>query len=121
MIKIIQGNITTLAVDAIVNAANQVMLGNAPKKLVSEGNFERSENPSNARALKRSRGGVDICPCRKRRVARRSVATEPRGGRKRPQRKWCHSRKVGCDLQTHRLWKSPFGVPRSGTSGCVRG
>ena len=27
MIKIIQGNITTLAVDAIVNAANQVMLG----------------------------------------------------------------------------------------------
>ena len=30
MIKIIQGDITTLAVDAIVNAANQVMLGNAP-------------------------------------------------------------------------------------------
>ena len=27
MIKIIQGDITTLAVDAIVNAANQVMLG----------------------------------------------------------------------------------------------
>ena len=26
MIKIIQGDITTLAVDAIVNAANQVML-----------------------------------------------------------------------------------------------
>jgi O-acetyl-ADP-ribose deacetylase (regulator of RNase III) len=26
-IKIIQGDITTLAVDAIVNAANQVMLG----------------------------------------------------------------------------------------------
>ena len=59
MIKIIQGDITTLAVDAIVNAANQVMLGNAPEKLVSEGNFEHSENPSNARALKRSRGGVD--------------------------------------------------------------
>ena len=58
-IKIVKGDITTLAVDAIVNAANQVMLGNAPKKLVSEGNFERSENPSNARALKRSRGGVD--------------------------------------------------------------
>ena len=29
MIKVIQGDITTLAVDAIVNAANQVMLGNA--------------------------------------------------------------------------------------------
>ena len=43
MIKIVKGDITTLAVDAIVNAANQVMLGNAPKKLVSEGNFERSE------------------------------------------------------------------------------
>ena len=27
MIKIIQGDITMLAVDAIVNAANQVMLG----------------------------------------------------------------------------------------------
>ncbi len=27
MIRIIQGDITTLAVDAIVNAANQVMLG----------------------------------------------------------------------------------------------
>ena len=27
MIKIFQGDITTLAVDAIVNAANQVMLG----------------------------------------------------------------------------------------------
>ena len=27
MIKIIQGDITTLVVDAIVNAANQVMLG----------------------------------------------------------------------------------------------
>ena len=27
MIKIVQGDITTLAVDAIVNAANQVMLG----------------------------------------------------------------------------------------------
>ena len=27
MIKVIQGDITTLAVDAIVNAANQVMLG----------------------------------------------------------------------------------------------
>ena len=59
MIKIIQGDITTLAVDAIVNAANQMMLGNAPKKLVSEGNFERSENLSEAKALKRSRGGVD--------------------------------------------------------------
>ena len=58
-IKIVKGDITTLAVDAIVNTANQVMLGNAPKKLVSEGNFERSENPSNARALKRSRDGVD--------------------------------------------------------------
>ena len=52
-IKIVKGDITTLAVDAIVNAANQVMLGNAPKKLVSEGNFERSENQSNAMALKR--------------------------------------------------------------------
>ena len=59
MIKIIQGDITTLAVDAIVNAANLVMLGNAPKKLVSEGNFEQSENLSEAKALKRSRGGVD--------------------------------------------------------------
>ena len=59
MIKIIQGDITKLAVDAIVNAANQVMLGNAPKKLVSEGNFEQSENLSEAKALKRSRGGVD--------------------------------------------------------------
>ena len=58
-IRIVQGDITKLAVDAIVNAANEMMLGNAPKKLVSEGNFERSENPSNARALKRSRGGVD--------------------------------------------------------------
>ena len=56
MIKIIQGDITTLDVDAIANAADQMMLGNAQKKLVSEGNFERSENPSNARALKRSRG-----------------------------------------------------------------
>ena len=27
MIKVIQGDITTLAVDAIVNAANQMMLG----------------------------------------------------------------------------------------------
>ena len=27
MVKIIKGDITTLAVDAIVNAANQVMLG----------------------------------------------------------------------------------------------
>ena len=27
MIKIVQGDITTLAVDAIVNAANQVLLG----------------------------------------------------------------------------------------------
>ena len=59
MIRIIQGDITTLSVDAIVNAANQVMLGNAPKKLVSEGNFEQSENQSEAKALKRSRGGVD--------------------------------------------------------------
>ena len=59
MIKIIQGDITMLAVDAIVNVANQVMLGNAPKKLVSEGNFEQSENLSEAKALKRSRGGVD--------------------------------------------------------------
>ena len=59
MIKIIQGDITTLSVDAIVNAANQMMLGNAPKKLVSEGNFEQSENLSEAKALKRSRGGVD--------------------------------------------------------------
>ena len=59
MMKIIQGDIATLAVDAIVNAANQVMLGNAPKKLVSEGNFEQSENLSEAKALKRSRGGVD--------------------------------------------------------------
>ena len=30
MVKIIKGDITTLAVDAIVNAANQMMLGNAP-------------------------------------------------------------------------------------------
>lgn len=30
MIRIVQGDITKLAVDAIVNAANQVMLGNAP-------------------------------------------------------------------------------------------
>ena len=30
MIRIEQGDITKLAVDAIVNAANQVMLGNAP-------------------------------------------------------------------------------------------
>ena len=29
MIKVIQGDITTLAVDAIVNAANQMMLGGA--------------------------------------------------------------------------------------------
>ena len=85
MIKIIQGDITTLDVDAIVNAANQVMLGNAPKKLVSEGDFEQSENLSEAKALKRSRGGVDIRPRRRRRVARRSVATEPRSGRKRPR------------------------------------
>ena len=30
MTRIVQGDITKLAVDAIVNAANQVMLGNAP-------------------------------------------------------------------------------------------
>lgn len=30
MIRIEQGDITKLAVDAIVNAANQVMLGDAP-------------------------------------------------------------------------------------------
>ena len=30
MIRIERGDITKLAVDAIVNAANQVMLGNAP-------------------------------------------------------------------------------------------
>ena len=30
MIRIEQADITKLAVDAIVNAANQVMLGNAP-------------------------------------------------------------------------------------------
>ena len=30
MIKVIQADITTLAVDAIVNAANELMLGNAP-------------------------------------------------------------------------------------------
>ena len=30
MIKVIQADITTLTVDAIVNAANEVMLGNAP-------------------------------------------------------------------------------------------
>lgn len=30
MIRIEQGDITKLAEDAIVNAANQVMLGNAP-------------------------------------------------------------------------------------------
>ncbi len=59
MIKIIQGDITTLAVDVIVNAANEKMLGNAPKKLVSEGNFEQSENLSEVKALKRSLGGVD--------------------------------------------------------------
>lgn len=29
MVKIVQRDITPLAVDAIVNAANQVMLGNA--------------------------------------------------------------------------------------------
>lgn len=70
--KIIQGDITTLAVDAVVNAANQVMLGNAPKKLVSEGNFEQSEKLSEAKALKRSRGGVDIRPRCRRRVDRRA-------------------------------------------------
>ena len=43
MILIEQGDITKLAVDAIVNAANQVVLGNAPKKLVSEGNFAGGE------------------------------------------------------------------------------
>ena len=30
MIRIEQGDITKLAVDAIVNAANQVMMGDAP-------------------------------------------------------------------------------------------
>lgn len=44
--------------DAIVNAANEMKLGNAPKKLVSEGNFEQNENLSEVKALKRSRGGV---------------------------------------------------------------
>ena len=56
MIKIIQGDIMTLAMDAIVNAANQVMLGNAPKRLVSEGNFERSEG---AQAVARRRWRCD--------------------------------------------------------------
>ena len=41
MIKIIQGDITTLSVDVIVNAANEMMLGGENCRARSSGVFSR--------------------------------------------------------------------------------
>ena len=56
MIRIEQGDITKLVADAIVNAANQMMLGKCAVETCFGGKLRRRRT---RRACKRSRGGVD--------------------------------------------------------------